>query len=371
MSRSGFQEKPITRTEALRKVNRDWLRPMRLVEVLDTDAIFTDSPVEVKNGYVVSDRETGELFLILVFRSVSKRPIAALDIRVLFYEENRPLPFRKDDFRYSEETATLGERTLHGQGHWAKRRRREQAIVQGEEFGQGVCLPLPEDYCHRIRIELMRVIYEDGGCDVLQLLVGGRVKRFADMDSGLRASYAQVNIYERREEAHPIRVLPQEGKNVWLCCCGHKNPAAACSCEICKREKGWQMETLSEEHLCEVRRAMDEEEHRLLKAGKKRVLHDTSAYSGRRHYDSVEDQERKAEQFRRARWQLHVQSATDAARRLRRVFLALFLLGLLVGFIYLLREFVYAAYRMGFFGGWEALKKVLGKDALIRILLRR
>lgn len=352
--------------EALRKLREDGLRPLRLVEVLDTGAVFENSPVEVEKEYVVSDRETGELFLILTFRSVSKRPVTALDIRLQYYEEHRTLPFRKDDFRYSYETAMLGK-----QGLRAKLRRREQAIMYGETFGQGVCLPLPEDYCHRIRIELVGVTYADGTYEVLKLLAGGRVKRFEEMDSGLRASYAQVNIYERRENAHPARVLPQEGKNAWLCCCGHKNPADSLHCESCKREKGWQMETLSEEHLRQVRQEMDEEEHRLLQAGKKRVLHDTTAYSRRRYYDSAEDRDRKALQTMRAKWRLYVDRETKAARLLRRVFIALFFLGLLVWFIYLLRDFVYAAYMQGFFGGKEALKKLLGDEGYARYLAGR
>lgn len=353
------------RQETLRRLREDWLRPMRLVEVLDTDAIFENSPVEVEKACVVSDRETGELFLILTFRSVSRRPIAALDIRLQFYEENRSLPFRKDDFRYGYETVALGKPGLR-----AKRRRREQAIGHGETFGQGVCLPLPEDYFHRIRIELVGVTYADGSYELLKLLVGGRAKNFEEMDSGLLASYAQVNIYERREGTHPARVLPQEGKNAWLCCCGHKNPAGTGLCEACKREKGWQMETLSEEHLRQVRREMDAEEHELLRAGKKRVLRDTSAYF-RRRFDSEEDRDRKAEQFKRAKWRLFVDRETKAARLLRRVFIALFMLGLLVGFIYLLREFVYAAYMQGFFGGKEALKKLLGDEEYARYLAGR
>ena len=351
------------RQETLRRLREDWLRPMRLVEVLDTGAVFANSPVEVEKEYVVSDRETGDLFLILTFRSVSRRPIAALDICLQFYEEKRSLPFRSDHFRYTWETAVLNK------GLRAKRRRKEQAIVYGESFGQGVCLPLPEDYCHRIRIELMGVTYSDGAYEALKLLVGGRVKRFEEMDSGLLASYAQVNIYGLREGTHPTRVLPQEGKNAWLCCCGHKNPAETDLCEACKREKGWQMETLSEEHLRQVRREMDAEEDTLLRAGKKRVLHDTSAFSRRRYYDSEEDRDRKAEQFKRAKWQLYVAQELKAARLLRRVFISLFLLGLLVGFIYLLREFVYAAYMQGFFGGREALKKLLGDEEFARYLM--
>lgn len=359
--------------ETLRKLREDWMRPLRVVEELDTSAVFESSPVEIKNGYVLSDRKNGDLFLMLVFRSVSKRPIAALDIRVVLYDGERPLPFRKDDFRYGWETATLGERTLQGQTRREKRRRREQAIVCGEEFGQGVMLPLPACYFHRMQIELVRVIYEDGCCDPLGLPVGGRAKRFAEMDSSLRASYVQMNIYGRAEEAHPIRVLPMAGENAWLCCCEYKNPAAARHCEACKREKDWQLANLSEEHLRQVKQELDEEENRLVKAGKKRILHDKSAFTRGRYYDSAADQEQKEKAFRRAKWQLYVEAATDAARRIGKVLKTLFLLGLLVLFLYLLREFVFSAYRMGFFGGWEKLKKMLGRDDLvwIRLFLKR
>lgn len=351
------------RQETLRKLQADWMRPLRVVEELDTGAVFASSPVEIKNGYVASDRENGDLFLMLVFRSVSKRPIAALDIRMVFYDENHPVPFRKEDFRYGWETATLGERVLNGQTRRERKRRKAQEIVYGEEFGQGVMLPLPESYFHRMQIELVRVAYGDGCVEPLGLIAGGRVKRFEDMDSGMRASYAQVNIFEKAENAHPIRVLPQAGENAWLCCCGHKNLAAVRYCEACKREKDWQLKTLSEEHLREVRREMDAEEHDLLKSGKKRVLHDKSAYARRSHYDSMEDQVHRAEQVKQAKWRLYVQGATDATRKTAKVLLMLFLLGLFVGFVYLLKELIFSAHRQGFFGGWESVKKLLEKDS--------
>lgn len=49
-----------TRSETLKRVHRDRLRRLRVLEYLDNSAVFADSPVEIKESYAVSDRDTGE-----------------------------------------------------------------------------------------------------------------------------------------------------------------------------------------------------------------------------------------------------------------------------------------------------------------------
>lgn len=73
-----------TRSETLKRVHRDRLRRLRVLEYLDNSAVFADSPVEIKESYAVSDRDTGETFLVLIFRCLSEKPLEALDVRLLF-----------------------------------------------------------------------------------------------------------------------------------------------------------------------------------------------------------------------------------------------------------------------------------------------
>ena len=281
------------RRKNLRRVHRDRLRPLRVLEYLDNSAIFEHSPVEVKEGYIVSDRDTGDVFLVLIFRSLSQKPISALDIRVLLYHERHPIPFQKDDYRYSWETATLGERVVGGRVLKEKESRREQAIVHGEEFGQGIFLPLPEGYFDRMQIELVGVAYTVGEYEQLGLIAGNRAARFEDMDVSLRFSYLKMNIFDQAEQDHPIRVLPQAGENVWLCCCGHKNPATVSLCEACGRDKDWQLENISVERLRKKQLELEAERNY-------RVLHDTSAFPQNRYMENEMEKQRKVEQCTQA-----------------------------------------------------------------------
>lgn len=338
------------RRETLRRVHRDRLRPLRVVEYLDNSAVFASSPVEIKEAYAVSDRDTGELFLVMIFRCLSQRPLAALDVRLLFYDGGRvPVPARREEFRYSWEAATFGERSLDGQVRREKDCKREKAIVHGEEFGEGIFLPLPEDYFRKLQIELVGAEYTDGSYETLELSAGGRARRFADMDSELRASYTQLNIFGETEEAHPIRVLPMAGENAWLCCCGHKNPAIVALCEACGREKDWQLANLSEEHLREVRQAMDAENEKLVRARKKRILHDLSAFPQTRFLETEEEKQRKAEQFEQAKQELYVRREIDRERWRKKLILRILLLLLLVLTIMGIARLILLGYELGIF----------------------
>ena len=353
MSRSVFEAKPVTRKGTLRRVRRDRLRRMRVVETLDTASVFASSPVEIKEGYAVSDLETGELFLVLTFKSLSQRPIEALDIRVLLYGGTQQLlPYRKDDFRYSWETATLGKRILDGRVRKEKECKRETAIVHDEEFGYGVFLPLPDTFFSRLQIELVRVTYADGGCEQLGLISDPfdrrlRATRFDEIDGNLRVSYEHINVFQQNEEEHPIRVLPQEGKNVWLCCCGRKNPADAPRCEACGRDKDWQLENLSEQKLLKARRELDSD--RTL-----HVPHDTSAYSQTRYLENAEDKRRKEEQIKKVKWELYVRRVTAEDKHywkmLKRIVLSAVVLAAIWGIVRLIQ----LGFDIGLFGAEES-----------------
>lgn len=343
----GVQEKTETRRRAEKRLRRDRLRPLRVVEALESGGVFAKSPVEVKEGYVVSDRDTGELFVMLVFRCVAEKPLLSLDVRLLLFDEGMQTPYEKVARRYSWETATLGERVLHGQVRRERDSRRSPEIEPGEEFGQGVFLPLPENYFHRMQVELVGVTYSIGGYEPLGLLYDPfdrrrAAKRFDDIDLSLRSSYRSLNIFERAEEEHPIRVLPQAGENAWLCCCGRKNPASADLCESCGRDKAWQLENLSEQHLREVEQEKN--------PANGRILHDTSAYPQNRH---LENDREKAEKVRQCDEALQRLAAQERVRRHRNrmIIPKLGLLVLLVFLIWFLYQLISSGHLMGIFGG--------------------
>ncbi len=343
----GAQEKTETRRKAEKRLRRDRLRPLRVVEPLESGGVFAKSPVEVKEGYVVSDRDTGELFVVLVFRNVAEKPLLSLDVRLLLFDEGMQTPYEKVARRYSWETATLGERSIHGQVRRERESRRTPEIEPGEEFGQGVFFPLPENYFHRMQVELVGVTYSVGGYEPLGLLYDPfdrhrAAKRFSDIDLSLRSSYHALNIFDRAEAEHPIRVLPQAGENAWLCCCGQKNPASAELCESCGRDKAWQLENLSEQHLREVEQARD--------PAVGRILHDTSAFPQNRYLES--DRE-KAEKVRQCDEALQRLAAQERVRRRRSLMIIpklglLVLLAFLLWFVY---ELITTGALMGIFGG--------------------
>lgn len=275
----------------LERVHRDRMRPLRVVEYLDHSAVFEKSPVEIKEGYIISDRDTGEIFLTLNFRSVSEKTITALDVRIILYKERIILPDAKIDFRYSWEEATLGERELNGIPRRPRECKKDKTIVLGEEFGEGIFIPLPENYFKKMQIELVSVTYFDGSKEELNLIAGSRAVRFIELDGDLRDAYRSMNIFWEAEKAHPIRVLPQAGDSVWLCCCGRKNPSSSTLCDTCGRDKDWQFENLSVERL-EATLAKENEGGR--------ILNDTSAYKQNKYMETQEEQARKVELCNRA-----------------------------------------------------------------------
>ena len=279
-----FKRNP--RKAKLARVHRDRMRPLRVIEYLDNSAIFEESPVEIKEGYIISDRDTADLFLTMNFRSVSEKTISALDVRVILYKERTILPDKKIDFRYSWEEATFGDRVLNGIPRKERECKKDKTILLGEEFGEGIFIPLPESYFKKMQIELVSVTFFDGSKKELNLIAGGRALRFMELDGDLRDAYRSLNIFQKAEETHPIRVLPQAGNSVWLCCCGRKNPLGASMCDVCGRDKDWQFENLSVERLEETIAKNNEG---------KRILNDTSAYKQNKYMETEEEQKRKVE----------------------------------------------------------------------------
>lgn len=292
----------------LNRVRKDRMRPLRVLEYLDHSAIFENSPVEIKEGYLISDRDNGELFLTLNLRTLSKRPISALRIRILLYRERMVTPYLKLHYTYSWEEATFGERVLDGVPRKERECRKDKTLVYGEEFGEGIYIPLPDSWFKKMQIELVDVTYFDGSTEKLDLLAGSRALRYLELDDDLHDIYREVNIFREAEQEHPIRVMPQIGQHVWLCCCGRKNPVEKALCEKCGRDKDWQLQNITVAKFEETRQAQSQDRNR-------RVLHDTSAYKQNKHMESKEELERKVEMCNQALERIAIQEKERERRQ--------------------------------------------------------
>lgn len=270
------------RRENLRRIHRDRLRPLRALGCLDFSGDFADSPVEVKDGYTVSDRKTGELFLVLLFRSRSEKPINALDVRLVLFEDARlRLPSCTVEQRYGWEEATFGERVLDRHIRTELECMREKCLVQGEEFGQGIFLPLPGSYFQRMQLQLVSVTYEDGSREALDVSVNGRAIQ------GLKPGAP--------EDAKPLRDLSQ----------------------------------------VQARRALKEERKIQI-----RELHDTSGYTSLYRFEKSEDMWKRVEAYNRVLD--HLAAMEEARLRRRRLLpVRLALLLLLMIFVAHLRDVYY------------------------------
>ena len=298
-----------SRKENLKRIHQDRMRPLRVLEYLDNSAIFEHSPVEVREGFVISDRNNGDLFLILSFRNVADRPLAALKIRVLLYRDHQPVPYEKKEYEYSWNLGTFGIRTLNGAERKEKEVREETTVRPTETFGDGIYLPIPSTYFTKLQVDLLEVTFGDGETRHLGLTAGAKAVRFYELPDGLQDVYSDVNIFKSAETVHPIRVLPQEGENVWLCCCGHKNPKALTFCEACGRDRDWQLENLTVDKL-------ETKEKEIEASGERRILHDLTGYKPK-DFASKEEIEAKVELCNQVMERLAIQEKENEKKPVR------------------------------------------------------
>jgi len=277
----------IKKQKKRQKIDRQ--RIFRVVEYLDYSAVFEKSPVEVIEGYIVSDVDDYSIFASFVFRNVSKKRLKALDVRLLCYH-NQNIPYLKIPFTYSYERYTLGTRKKGSQRIWDKKMRSNPVIDRDKSFGEAVYIPVPESYFSRLELEITGVRYADGSYEELSLIAGKRHDRFAELDNDKKFAYMTVNIYLAAEEHFPTRFIPQQGENAWLCCCGHKNSNENETCDKCKREKSWELENVTSEKLAEV-------SDRLQKDETAYFAHDKTKYTQTKYLETEEEVQRKIEQY--------------------------------------------------------------------------
>lgn len=253
----------LVRTEGIKLSHKDkkrWrtdlLRSLRVIEYLDFSRIYDNSPVEVLEGYTVSDTETNEVFAVFKIQNTGNKEIKALSVRLLLYEGTSNIPTRRIDHTYSAERKNFGIRKM-------PQEQKKSFLVRcgilnelfprnirvGESFGESSFIKLPHSYCRKIEFEIRTVYYADGGTDVINTVSGKKYTSFRELDEDLRYAYRKLNVFYRAEEEHPIKIIPQSTDRVWLCCCGHKNLNSQAECMCCGRGKEWQLSNITEESL--------------------------------------------------------------------------------------------------------------------------
>lgn len=238
------------------RIKTDASRPLRVIESLDFSRIYEDVPVEVLEGYTVTDSDTYECFAVFKIQNTGEKDISALDVRLLLYEGTANIPTRKINFSYQAAHGFFGKRTLNVENKAVKlpriRLKRELLppyIRHGECFGEGIYIPLPKSYCRKIEFEIRTVRFSDGTEQVVNVVSGRKYKFFKELDEDIRYAYSKINVFARAEETHPIKIIPQATSTAWLCCCGNKNLITDAVCSACGREKDWQLSNITENTL--------------------------------------------------------------------------------------------------------------------------
>ncbi len=283
------------------RIREDMMRPLRVIEYLDFSRIYDNSPVEVLEGYTVTDTDTGEVFGIFKIQNTSKKDIKALTVRLYLYEGTSNIATRRIDWIYSAQHKSFGIRKMQNepketflQRYGLRDKLVPPYIREGESFGESALIKLPYSYCRKIEFEVRRVVFADGEIEDVNIISGRKYTAFKELDEDLRYAYSKLNIYMRREEAHPIKLMPQTSNRVWLCCCGTKNLIDAKTCVSCGRDKEWQLNTLTKQRL-------DTELDRIKSSHDPNYVHRHRLEAGKRlEIVNEEEQIKKAEAVERA-----------------------------------------------------------------------
>ena len=291
--------------ESIKRQKIDRQRCLRVAKYIDYPFILPDSPVELDEGYIVADKDTGDVFASFVFKHLAENPLKKLNIRLACYL-NQNIPYLNIDFTYSQDDLTFGLIKKNGVELKLREANKRSCIQTSETFGSCVFIPLPESYFTKMDVILISVEYDDGSVEELNTLVAGNNKKYKDLDNYSKLAYSRVNIYYSAEEKFPTTVIPQFGSKVWLCCCGNKNPVSSDKCEKCGREKDWQQKTATDE-------AITETKNKLVADPTENVFHDKSRFAQNKYLESDEETQSKIEQYERA-----MKNVAEAERRKQR-----------------------------------------------------
>ena len=217
----------------------DYIKP---VKTLDFDFVFTGCPIELCNGAIYSEVEDHRLFLSLTMKNLSDRPVEYLLAKVWLYDSDKAnLPYVKLPLEYDLHHAPEGFYTAA-----VGNKEKERIAQPGEAFGTEYFFPMPESFFTRLAVEIKKIRFTDSSELIPENVTTVDYRRMdTDFDDFEKKAYERINIYRRLEKQHPSKVVPMEQENLWICCCGEKNPQSAEKCVACSREKAWQLQNLS------------------------------------------------------------------------------------------------------------------------------
>ncbi|MBO4501160.1 MAG: hypothetical protein J5760_02865, partial [Clostridia bacterium] len=258
----------------------------------DFSAILSNSPVEINDGFIVADRDDGDVFASIVFKNVGAEKLKRLNIQLWCYL-NQNIPYCKLDFSYMHEDLTFGLIRSGGSELRLRESNRREYIGQNECFGSCVYLKLPESYFTKLEVYIDSVENDKGEKTEVGVVAGGSVRRYQDLDNISKLVYTRVNIYGSAEHTHPAVVIPQETNTAWLCCCGNKNPRDAEFCGVCNRERDWQLNNITEE-------ALEEKRTELNADPTERVMHDKSGFRQDKYLETDDEIAAKVERYEQA-----------------------------------------------------------------------
>ena len=124
--------------EQKKQMRADRKRIFHVVEHFDFISVIDDSPVQLADGYVISDVETHELFASFEFQNLSQKEIARLHIRLLLFKDLENVPYVKIPFTYSHRNLSWGIRRMPQDEQKKGRKKREPVNIRVMEyFGKG------------------------------------------------------------------------------------------------------------------------------------------------------------------------------------------------------------------------------------------
>lgn len=279
-----------------KRIHADAIRPLRVIENLDFSRIYEEVPVEVIEGYTVTDSDTSECFAVFKIQNTGEKAISALDVRLLLYDGVSNIPNRRLDYTYN--AATFGIRCYDKTPKLSLLQKMGLTdivlpanIRHGESFGEGVLIPLPKAYCRKVEFEIRTIWFADGSHSVINIVSGKKYTTFRELDEDIRYAYRKMNVFSRAEEAHPIKLIPQATDRVWLCCCGRKNLINDTVCTDCGREKDWQLKNITEASL-------EKELNSIRAEGDPEFIHRHKLQAGKQlTIESDEERKKKAEAY--------------------------------------------------------------------------
>lgn len=282
----------LTKKERKAKIKQqkfDRQRSLRVVEYLEFSGILDGSPVEIEEGYIISDRNCCDIFASFVFKNVCEKPLKSLSIRLECYQ-NANIPYLNIDFTYCHDLLTFGSIAIRKEHFKLRDSNSRETVLKGESFGSAVYIPIPESYFKRMNVRILSAEFEDGEVKKIDMIAGGKATHITELDDLSKIVYTRLNVYQGTEEFYPTVVVPCESSTVWLCCCGNKNPVDAEICEHCRREKSIVIGQLSSDNIKETLSKM-------VADPTERVLHDKSEFFKNMTIGREKDEQKKIEEY--------------------------------------------------------------------------